>query len=182
MAKYLTRARSELLGSFYRVNHSGELAADRLHYGLMYALRNDPKFTPIIQQMWEQEKKHLEFFAKQMVLNRTRKSFLTPVWETVSFMLGVASGMMGPRMAMACTVAVERTICDHYDDQIRELIKDDIKVHREIIEKLSQIRDDEQEHHDIGIANNARDAIAYNLFDAIVSNGCKVAIEIAKRI
>ncbi|OTF76631.1 coenzyme q10 biosynthesis protein-like protein [Euroglyphus maynei] len=182
MAKYLTRQRKQILDSVLRVDHSGELAADRLHYGLMYVLRNDQQLQPIIQHLWEQEKRHLEYFSKQLVLNRSRKSFLTPIWETLSFGLGITSGMLGQRAAMACTVAVERTITEHYDNQIRQLLKDDLRAHQELIENISQIRDEEQEHHDVGLANDAKKMPAYSLFDAVISNGCKVAIQIAKRI
>ncbi|KAH9422452.1 ubiquinone biosynthesis monooxygenase Coq7 [Dermatophagoides pteronyssinus] len=182
MAKYLTRQRKQILDSILRVDHSGELAADRIHYGLMYVFRNDQQFQPIIHHLWEQEKRHLQYFSKQLVLNRSRKSFLTPVWETLSFGLGLTSGMLGKRAAMACTVAVERTITEHYDSQIRQLLKDDVRIHQDLIENLSQIRDEEQEHHDIGQANDATKMPAYGLFDTIISNGCKVAIQIAKRI
>ena len=182
MAKFITRKRHTLYDTFLRVNHSGELAADRIYMGQMYSLRNDPKYVPMLQEMWDQEKKHLEYFSKEILLKRTSKSLFTPVWDVAGTVLGVTTGLLGPRIAMACTVAVEDTICKHYDSQIRKLINDDTQVHKKFVENLSQIRDDEQEHHDIGIVNEAENAFAYNLVTRIIANGCKLAIQIAQKI
>lgn len=181
MAKFLARKRHAIYDSILRVNHSGELAADRIYFGQMYCFRNDPRYAPMIQEMWDQEKKHLEYFSKEMLLQRTRKSVLTGLWDTAGCVLGVTTGMLGIRTAMACTVAVEDTICKHYDSQIRQLIQDDTEVHKDLIENLSKIRDDEQEHHDTGIVNEAENAFAYNLVTSIIANGCKAAIQVAQK-
>lgn len=182
MAKFLARRRHALYDTMLRVNHSGELAADRIYMGQMYSLRNDPKYSPMIQEMWNEEKKHLEYFSKQILLQRTSKSLLTPIWDVAGTVLGVTTGFLGVRTAMACTVAVEDTISKHYDSQIRELIADDTQEHKELIENLSKIRNDEQEHHDIGIVNEAENAFAYNFVSGIIANGCKIAIQIAQKI
>ena len=64
MAKYLAKKRHAVYDTILRVNHSGELAADRIYFGQMYSFRNDPKYAPMLQEMWDQEKKHLEYFSK----------------------------------------------------------------------------------------------------------------------
>lgn len=55
---------------------------------------------------------------------------------------------------MACTVAVEEVITEHYNDQLRQLA-----ARRENDEELRTIirqhRDDEQEHCDTGIRHDA---------------------------
>ena len=40
--------------------------------------------------------------------------------------------------AMACTVAVEESITEHYNDQIRELLKRDPELHSEMIQLLKE--------------------------------------------
>lgn len=181
-AKYLARRRHALYETMLRVNHSGELAADRIYMGQLYSLRNDAKVAPMIQEMWNEEKRHLEYFSKQMLLQRTGRSLLTPLWDVAGTALGVVTGALGVRTAMACTVAVEDTICKHYDSQIRQLIADDTEQHRQLIGDLSAIRDDEQEHHDLGLVNEAEHAFAYSLVSGIIANGCKVAIAIAQKL
>ena len=54
---------------------------------------------------------------------------------------------------MACTVAVESVITDHYNDQIRNLleIKDTLSdEEKEILDVITKCRDEEMEHHDTG--------------------------------
>lgn len=73
---------------------------------------------------------------------------------------------------MACTVAVEESITEHYNDQIRELLKRDPELHSEMIQLLKKFRDEEQEHHDIGRGSSP---IFYRLLIIIMSKsseGC----------
>lgn len=41
---------------------------------------------------------------------------------------------MGKEAAMACTVAVEDVIGDHYNSQIREIVEDDPEKHKDLLE------------------------------------------------
>lgn len=83
---------------------------------------------------------------------------------------------------MACTVAVESVIGKHYDQQIRELIADDPELHKELITTISQFRDDEMEHHDTGLENDAERAPFYKAFTEVIKVGCHGAIWVAERI
>ena len=57
------------------------------------------------------------FWNKKMVSeNRIRPSALTPFWSIAGYTLGVASALLGPRAAMACTEAVEEVINEHYNE------------------------------------------------------------------
>ena len=69
---------------------------------------------------------------------------------------------------MACTVAVEASITEHYNDQIRELTSKGSEEHRELIATISKFRDEEQEHHDIGLENDAELAPAYQLLSGSI--------------
>ena len=83
---------------------------------------------------------------------------------------------------MACTVAVEHSITDHYNAQIRELMEDDAEGNRELVETISRFRDEEQEHHDIGLENEAEKAPMYEALTAAIKVGCKGAIWLSERI
>ena len=56
--------------------------------------------------IWSQ---HLDAFEKFMVERRARPSVLLPVWHVAGFALGAATALMGPKAAMACTVAAMAT-------------------------------------------------------------------------
>ena len=51
---------------------------------------------------------------------------LSPLWNLGGFFLGAGSAVLGPNSAMACTVAVESIIKEHYAKQLKELGKQDI--------------------------------------------------------
>lgn len=102
-AQYLFRRRKQLYDRFLRVDHAGELGADRIYWGQMCVLRKDQKHAPVIQEMWNQEKGHLAHFEKQILKHRTRKSFLEPFWSIGGFALGAGK----------FNFPVQRTITKH---------------------------------------------------------------------
>lgn len=95
-----------------------------------------------------------------------------------------ATALLGPRSAMACTVAVESVITEHYNNQIRELLAEDGGAvhHAELLKVISKCRDDEQQHHDTGLANDALNAPFYTLMSGVIKTSCKAAIWVAERI
>ena len=85
---------------------------------------------------------------------------------------------MGEKAAMACTVAVESVIGEHYRIQADQL-GDDQKKLKSIIKKFEK---DELEHHDIGIEHDAESTPGYSILSGIITIGCKTAIAISKKI
>ena len=75
--------------------------------------------------MWDQEKVHLETFEKLCTVYRVRPTVMLPLWDILGYGLGAGTALMGKESAMACTVAVEEVITEHYNNQIRELLKKD---------------------------------------------------------
>lgn len=88
---------------------------------------------------------------------------------------------MGKKAAMACTVAVETVIVDHYNDQLRTLMEDP-NVDRELLETITKFRDEEQEHHDTGIDHGAEQAPFYAALTSLIKGGCKAAIALSKAV
>jgi ubiquinone biosynthesis monooxygenase Coq7 len=69
--------------------------------------------------------------------------------------LGAGTALLGKEAAMACTVAVETSITEHYNDQLRELLEHEPEKYEELLEVIKKFRDDEQQHHNIGIQYDA---------------------------
>ncbi|VDN26492.1 unnamed protein product [Dibothriocephalus latus] len=107
------------------------------------------------QHMLDQEKHHLKTFEELIPKNRVRPTALLPIFSIAAYAVGVATALLGEKSAMACTVAVESVVGNHYNDQIRELLQEDPKAHAELLQTLKQFRDEEMEHHDTGLANEA---------------------------
>ena len=79
---------------------------------------------------------------------------------------------------MACTVAVEEAIDEHYADQIQQLGEDESELKATIV----RFRDEELEHRDIGLEHGAERAIGYRLLRTVIKAGCRVAIRVSERI
>ena len=77
---------------------------------------------------------------------------------------------------------MQASITEHYNDQIRTLANTDTEEHRELIETITKFRDEEQEHHDIGLEHDAELAPAYQVLSGVIKVGCKTAIWLSERI
>ena len=79
---------------------------------------------------------------------------------------------------MACTVAVEETIDEHYAAQADALGPDEA----ELRETIGRFRADEMEHREIGLDNDALLAPGYRVMSAVIKAGCKAAIAVSERL
>ena len=147
------------------------------------AVLGTTKVGPTIKHMWEQEKVHREEMEKLIKKYRVRPTVLTPIWNVAGFMLGATTAMMGEKAAMACTVAVETVIVEHYNDQLRQLMENpEACKEKELMDTITKFRDEEQEHHDCGIDHGAQQAPFYELLTNVIKFGCKTAIKISEKI
>jgi ubiquinone biosynthesis monooxygenase Coq7 len=86
--------------------------------------------------------------------------------------------LLGEKAAMACTVAVEEVIADHYAGQVAVLGDDEATLRQ----TLSEFRAHEMEHRDTGLAHGAEQAVAYPLLSAAIKTGTRLAIWLAERV
>ncbi len=108
--------------------------------------------------MKAQEEVHVQTFAGLIADRRVRPTALLPLWHRPGFALGAVTAALGERAAMACTVAVEEAIDEHYAH--RRQPGDDEAGLRSTIERF---RAEELEHRDIGLENEAELAPGYRL-------------------
>ena len=165
-----------MLERFIRVDHAGEYGAKRIYEGQLAVLGKSDK-APLLQHMADQEKVHLETFERLIVDRQVRPSALQPLWHMAGFALGAGTALLGERAAMACTVAVEEVIDEHYAKQARQLGPEETEL-RETIERF---RAEELEHRDIGLEHEAERAPAYPLLSAAIKGGSRLAIWVAER-
>jgi ubiquinone biosynthesis monooxygenase Coq7 len=160
-----------------RVDHAGEYGAKRIYQGQLAVLRGT-KWEPIIRHMQAQEQVHLDTFSKLIAQRRVRPTALLPVWHVAGFALGAATALMGHRAAMACTVAVEEAIDEHYQAQEAALGDDEAALRG----KVEQFRAEELEHRDTGLAHEAELTPGYRVLSAAIKAGCKLAIKVSERV
>jgi ubiquinone biosynthesis monooxygenase Coq7 len=167
----------EMVARTIRVDHAGEYGAKRIYQGQL-AVLGRTRHGPVLRHMQEQEQVHLDYFSRQIGRRRVRPTALLPLWHVAGFVLGAGTALLGHRAAMACTVAVEEAIDEHYRAQSEALGEDEAEL-RGTIEKF---RAEELEHRDIGLENEAEQAPAYRLLTAAIKAGCKVAIKVSERV
>lgn len=169
--------KQDRIARILRVDQAGELGAVRIYQG-QRAILGKGRHGPLLAKMAAQEQHHLETFNRLISERRVRPTALSPIWHVAGFALGAATALLGERAAMACTVAVEEAIDEHYADQARELGEDE----PELKATIEQFREEELEHRDIGLANEAEKAPAYPLLSTAIKTGCKLAIWLSEKV
>ena len=171
-----TTKRSDL-EKYIRVDHAGERAAQQIYRGQLVVLGRH-EMGDEIRHMMEQEVEHLETFDTLINERRVRPSFLDPIWGAAGFALGLVTAAMGPKAAMACTIAVEEVIGEHYQKQAENLGSDEANLKKTI----ERFRDEELEHRDIAVDYKGREARHYKMLHDVIQKGCRTAIKIAEKV
>ncbi len=160
-----------------RVDHAGEYGAQRIYQGQLAVLGGGDK-GDILRHMQAQEQVHLDTFTKLISERRVRPTALLPLWHLAGYALGAVTAAMGERAAMACTVAVEEAIDEHYRAQVEDLGEEEPAL-RATIETF---RAEELEHRDIGLDHEAELTPGYRVLAGVIKAGCKVAIAVSERV
>ena len=177
MTKQKSRTNRTDLEKYIRVDHAGERAAQQIYRGQLVVL-GQHEMGDEIRHMMEQEVEHLETFDTLINERRVRPSFLDPIWGAAGFALGLVTAAMGPKAAMACTIAVEEVIGEHYQKQAENLGSDEASLKKTI----ERFRDEELEHRDIAVDYKGRDARHYKMLRDVIQKGCRTAIKIAEKV
>ena len=164
--------------SMLRVDQAGEYGATRIYAGQLAVLRRNCPEAKLVARMAAQEERHLKRFNALMAERRVRPTALQPLWNVAGFALGAATALISEKAALACTDAVETEIDKHYSEQLRELGADD----PELAADIADFQADELEHRDTARQAGAASAPGYPLLTATIRAGCRVAIELSKRI
>lgn len=160
-----------------RVDHAGEYGAQRIYQGQLAVLGRGPK-GDILRHMQAQEQHHLDTFRRLIGERRVRPTALLPLWHLAGYALGAATATLGERAAMACTVAVEEAIDEHYRDQVTALGD----AEPELRATIEEFRAEELEHRDIGLENEAELTPGYRVLAGVIKFGCKIAIAVSERV
>jgi 3-demethoxyubiquinol 3-hydroxylase len=175
-----------------RVNQAGELAAVLIYDAQTPPIvRANPQLKDLMKHMYDQEAGHFKTFNELVARHRIRPTVMYPIWRVAASALGWSTAAMGREAAMACTEAVETEIGEHYNRQVRVLLEWAQEAERsggvspemtELLSTLRRIRDEELEHLDHAVQNNARDARPYEALTTVIRGGCRAAIWISERI
>jgi ubiquinone biosynthesis monooxygenase Coq7 len=165
------------VAAMIRVDHAGEYGAVRIYDGQL-AVLGRRRGSAAIRSMSEQEARHLAAFERLLRERRVRPTLLQPLWHVAGFALGVATALLGETAAMACTVAVEEVIDEHYRRQAERLGDAEPALQRTIVE----FRDDELAHRAVAIERGAEQTLGYEPISAAIKAGSRLAIWLSQRL
>ncbi len=164
--------------SMIRVDQAGEYGATRIYAGQLAIMGSRSPAARLIAGMAQAEERHLKQFDRMIAERGIRPTLLQPFWNVAGYGLGMATALIGPEAALACTAAIETEIDRHYSEQLDQLGDSD----PELSGIIAKFRQDEIEHRDHALAAGAERAPAYPLMFHTIRLGCRAAIALSKRI
>lgn len=166
-----------LIERVIRVDHAGEYGAKRIYDGQLAVLAGTPA-GDTIREMASAEAEHLDWFDKELAARGVRPTALHPFWHVAGYALGAATAMLGPRAAMACTVAVEEAIDEHYAAQ-EKVLGESEPVLKDAIERFHA---DELQHRETALEHDAEKAPGYRVMRHAIKRGVRTAIWLSERV
>ncbi len=166
-----------------RVDHAGEYGAKRIYQGQIDVLKKrgaSLEAIKAVEEMAASEAPHLAKFEDLINKHNVRPTALFPLWHVAGYALGAVTAAMGEKAAMACTIAIEETIGEHYNSQLQQLEK--TADHKDLQETIKQFRDEELEHHDTGVEFGGRETPGFPLLRHVIRKGSKTAIWLSEKI
>ena len=161
-----------------RVNHAGEYGAQVI-YKSQIRFSKSNLLKEELRRISSEEKVHLEYFEQQMLSNRTRPTIMQPLWRLGGTALGIVSSLLGEKYVHACTEAIESTIVDHYQQQIKYLKKNKIK--NDLRKNIMKFCEEENQHKLNSQKQNYNQQGTF-LFKTVAKNITKLAIKISKKL
>ena len=169
--------KAEMVESMIRVDQAGEFGAKRIEAGQI-AVLGETEDGPLLREMAATEERHLDRFNQMLTERRVRPTALSPLWHMAGFALGAGTAFLGREAAMACTVAVEEVIEEHYQAQ-SDALGD---TEPELKAVIDEFRAEEIGHKESALSAGAENAPGYPLLSAAVKTGSRLAIWLSERV
>ena len=177
----MEKTNKKTLEEIIRVDHAGERGAIKIYEGQLLALKTikqDNDLKDKIEEMKEQEKKHLEYFEKEIQKRKIKPTSLLPLWDLMGIALGFGTALLGKKAAMLCTASVEEVIEDHYQNQLQKLGNDE----KDLKAKIEKFKEDEIEHKNMAYETGVTNKGFYSIMDKVIRTGSRIAITISEKI
>ena len=162
-----------------RVDHAGEVGAVRIYDGQLAVLGRKAS-GDTLRAMRSKEEAHRDELARLIAERGVRPTVLSPIWSAAGFALGAATALMGPKAAMAATVAVEEVIEEHYREQQKALVAQGTEP--ELTAMVARFGADETAHKDEALSHGARETPGYEMLTTAIKAGSRLAIWLSTRI
>jgi len=128
-----------------KVNHAGENGAVNIYRGQIFAARLTARsMLAELQEFKSHEEKHRAIFGAELRSRERSRCKSYHLCGLGGLFLGFVTGLFGRSAIAATTVAVERVVLGHLEQQLVSLRDTDSAAYAAV----SKIVDEERQHHD----------------------------------
>jgi ubiquinone biosynthesis monooxygenase Coq7 len=170
---------SQLGSRILKVNHAGENGAVHIYAGqLLLARLTAPGLVAELAEFKSHEERHRTIFWAELERRgkaRCRSYLLCGIG---GYALGLVTGLFGMHAIAATTVAVERVVLRHLQQQLIELQGKDDAAQKAIAAIVAE----EQQHHDQSAAQIQSQALWLRLLAPIVAASTEAVIWVGMRV
>lgn len=169
---------SEFASRVLKVNHAGENGAVNIYAGQIFLARlTAPSMVIELVEFKSHEEKHRAIFWAE--LQRRRRPRCKCFWlcGVGGFALGLVTGLLGRRAIAATTVAVERVVLRHLEQQLMLLAGRDEAA----VKAIASIVAEERQHHDRSASHIDADRFWLRILSPIVAASTEAVIWIGMR-
>ena len=177
----MEKTNKKTLEEIIRVDHAGERGAIKIYEGQLLALKTikqDNDLKDKNEEIKEQEKKHLEYFEKEIQKRKIKPTYLLPLWDLMGVSLGFGPALLGKKFAMLCTASIEEVIEEHYKDQLKKLGNDE----KDLKTKIEKFKEDEVHHKNTAYESGVTNKGIYSIMDKLIKTGSSIAIPISEKV
>ncbi len=168
----------ELAARILQVDHAGENGAIWIYSGQIWLARlTAPHLLPELRAFREDEKRHRALFAAELARRGVRRCRSYLLCGLGGMVLGVLTGLCGARAISTTTVAVERVVLQHLQQQLAWLAGRDAAAHATVADIVAE----EQQHHDDAATSAGQGRLARWLA-SVVSGATETVIGVGMRV
>ncbi len=131
-----------------------------------------------LQHMKAHEVEHFAVFDKLASDRKSRTCKALWLWSAGGYLLGFVTALFGTKGIWTCTIAVERNVFNHLENQLAWAEQNDVELHHSV----QKIINDEAEHRDQAI--NLRGQVRYidRILEKIVAASTNFAIWLSHKL
>lgn len=173
------RSQQDLAARILKVNHAGENGAVHIYTGqILFARFTAPKMLSELIEFKSHEEKHRTLFWDE--LQRRHRPRCRSYWlcGIGGFVLGLVTGALGAQAIAATTVAVERVVLRHLEQQLAQLHG----IDEAAVRVIEAIVTEERQHHDLSASRLLPSQFWNKLLTPIVSACTETVIWVGMRI
>ncbi|MGV2496905.1 demethoxyubiquinone hydroxylase family protein [Pelagerythrobacter aerophilus] len=162
-----------------KVDHAGEHGAVSIYTAQRWLARwRAPDLVEELDLFLAHERRHRSIFEAELKSRGKLRCRSFHLCGLGGLVLGILTGLIGRQAIAATTVAVERVVLRHIQEQVSELAAIDVPAVRAIREIIA----DEEQHHDLAHNRVHQRSLAARLIDPVVTVSTEAVIRLGMKL